>query len=100
MPELPEVESVRLGLDPHIVGRVIERAEVRLPKQVRRMRVAEFGRRLQGRKVTGTSRRGKYLMILLGEETLVIHLGMTGQVTYWDHAKHDDAAFSVHPLTG
>lgn len=100
MPELPEVESIRRGLDPKIKGRVIVRAELRLRKQLRNMGVGEFYQRLQGKRITGTSRRGKFLMIELEGELLVIHLGMTGQVTYWDHTKEDAADFVVLPHTG
>lgn len=100
MPELPEVESIRLGLDPRIKNRVIERAELRLAKQLRGMKPAEFAARVAGRTISGTGRRGKYLMILLDGETMVIHLGMTGQVTYWDHTKEDQNEFVVLPHTG
>lgn len=100
MPELPEVESIRLGLHPKISGRLIERVEVRLSKQVRKMTVREFSGRLTGLRIADTSRRGKFLMILLEGETLVIHLGMTGQVTYWDRKKSDAATFVVSPHTG
>ena len=100
MPELPEVESIRLGLDPKIKGRRIERVEVRLPKQVKNLGVAAFCARLKGLRVTGTARRGKFLMLLLEGETLVIHLGMTGQVTFWDHKKENAKNFVVLPHTG
>jgi formamidopyrimidine-DNA glycosylase len=100
LPELPEVESIRLGLDRKIKGSVIERVEIRLPKQIRNLGTAEFCRRLAGRRITGTARRGKFLQILLDGEVLVIHLGMTGQVTYWDKAKPDAKRFVVLPETG
>jgi formamidopyrimidine-DNA glycosylase len=100
MPELPEVESIRLGLHPKIKGRVITHVELRLPKQLRHMKPAIFCARLKGRRISSTARRGKFLMILVEEDTLVIHLGMSGQVTYWDHRRKDDGAFSVHPITG
>jgi formamidopyrimidine-DNA glycosylase len=100
MPELPEVESIRRGLDPHIKGRVISAVELRLPKQLKKMKPAEFVERLQGQAITGTGRRGKFLMLNLKDDVLVIHLGMTGQVTYWDHRKKDDAGFVVLPHTG
>jgi formamidopyrimidine-DNA glycosylase len=100
VPELPEVESIRRGLDPKIRGRLIERVEIRLPKQVRGMGAREFQARLEGARIEGTQRRGKFLIILLDRETWVIHLGMTGQVTYWDHTRRDSPEFVVLPHTG
>ena len=73
---------------------------MRLAKQVRHMGVREFCARLSGQRILGTARRGKFLMILLDSETLVIHLGMTGQVTYWDHSAQDSPGFVVLPHTG
>ncbi|HSZ46548.1 MAG TPA: bifunctional DNA-formamidopyrimidine glycosylase/DNA-(apurinic or apyrimidinic site) lyase [Streptosporangiaceae bacterium] len=81
MPELPEVETVRQGLDEHVVGRRIESVEVLHPRAVRRHEAgpADFAARLRGRRVDGTRRRGKYLWLPVGEDALLAHLGMSGQ---------------------
>jgi formamidopyrimidine-DNA glycosylase len=81
VPELPEVETVRQGLDEHVVGRRIESVEVLHPRAVRRHEAgpADFAARLRGRRVAGTRRRGKYLWLPVGEDALLAHLGMSGQ---------------------
>lgn len=84
MPELPEVEVVRRGLDRWVPGRTIESAEVLHPRAIRRHTggAGDFTARLKGRTIAGTSRRGKYLWLPLagGEEALLAHLGMSGQL--------------------
>lgn len=83
MPELPEVETIRLGLDPHVRGRRITGARVLRDRAVRRQPggEGEFADRLVGRTITGTGRRGKFLWLSLDDEsTLLIHLGMSGQL--------------------
>ncbi|MFQ5623242.1 MAG: bifunctional DNA-formamidopyrimidine glycosylase/DNA-(apurinic or apyrimidinic site) lyase [Paracoccaceae bacterium] len=80
MPELPEVETVRRGLEPVIAGRVIESAEVRRP-DLRRPLPERMAERLRGRRVRQVRRRSKYILAdLSGGETLIIHLGMTGRI--------------------
>ena len=82
MPELPEVEVVRVGLDRHAVGRTITRVEVLHPRPVRRdPRGPEgFAAALAGRRIEGTRRRGKYLWLPLDNgDALLGHLGMSGQ---------------------
>ncbi len=84
MPELPEVETVRRGLAPHLEGRRIE--EVRLNRPDLRFPFPpRFAERLVGRTILPLGRRAKYLLVpLRGDdmngETLVIHLGMSGRV--------------------
>ena len=83
MPELPEVEVVRRGLQAHIAGRTITAVQVRHPRAVRRHEpgAADLTARLIGAHITGTDRRGKYLWLTLGPEVaLVVHLGMSGQM--------------------
>ena len=80
MPELPEVETVRRGLEPHIVGHVVEHVLLRRPD----LRIAFpplFVERLTGRKILGVRRRAKYIIIEM-EDGLgwLIHLGMSGSV--------------------
>lgn len=86
MPELPEVEVVRRGLDAHVTGRTITAVRVHHPRAVRRHVAggADLTGRLLGAKVVGTGRRGKFLWLVLGgdrsDEALVVHLGMSGQM--------------------
>ncbi|MFN2536047.1 MAG: bifunctional DNA-formamidopyrimidine glycosylase/DNA-(apurinic or apyrimidinic site) lyase [Pseudonocardiaceae bacterium] len=83
MPELPEVEVVRLGLAEHVTGRTLAAVEVHHPRSVRRHLAGEldFVARLAGRQIRAARRRGKYLWLDLGaEEALLAHLGMSGQM--------------------
>jgi formamidopyrimidine-DNA glycosylase len=88
VPELPEVETVRDGLQRWLSGRTVESVEVRHPRAVRRHAGggADLVARLTGATVEGAARRGKYLWLPLAdasgsrEECLVGHLGMSGQL--------------------
>jgi formamidopyrimidine-DNA glycosylase len=81
MPELPEVETVRRGLAPVLVGRSLaavqqNRKDLRFPLP------EDFAKRLRGRRVERLERRGKYLIAhLSGDEALLMHLGMSGRFT-------------------
>ncbi|HET9067706.1 MAG TPA: bifunctional DNA-formamidopyrimidine glycosylase/DNA-(apurinic or apyrimidinic site) lyase [Amaricoccus sp.] len=80
MPELPEVETVRRGLEPVLAGRRIVRAEVRRP-DLRWPFPPRLAERLTGRRVVALGRRSKYLLAELdGGETLILHLGMSGRL--------------------
>ena len=90
MPELPEVEVVRRGLDAHVVGRTITAVRVNHLRAVRRHveGPADLTARLLDNVVTGTGRRGKYLWLTLSSgEALVVHLGMSGQMLLGPVAK-------------
>ena len=78
MPELPEVEVTRRGLMPHLKGRVISAVAVRQPRL--RWPVPRAVRQLAGRKVQSVRRRGKYLLVDLGDGHLILHLGMSGSL--------------------
>ncbi len=83
MPELPEVEVVRRGLERHVVGRTVAAVTVSHPRSVRRHLpgAADFAARLQGRTVVGARRRGKYLWLPLDSgDAALVHLGMSGQL--------------------
>ncbi len=86
MPELPEVEVVRQGLQQHVVGRTIDKVSVLHPRAVRRHLAgpADFAGALAGRPVGGARRRGKYLWLPVGEDALLAHLGMSGQLLVGD----------------
>jgi len=78
MPELPEVETVRRGLQPVMEGAKILKAEARR-KDLRFPFQKDFAARLQGQTVTGLGRRAKYLMAdLISGDVLLMHLGMSG----------------------
>jgi len=83
VPELPEVEVVRRGLARWVTGCRIESVEVRHPRAVRRHVAGpvDFADRLQGRRVLDVVRRGKFCWLELdGDEALLTHLGMSGQL--------------------
>jgi formamidopyrimidine-DNA glycosylase len=86
MPELPEVEVVRQGLQKNVVGRTIDKVSVLHPRAVRRHLAgpADFAGALAGRPVGGARRRGKYLWLPVGEDALLAHLGMSGQLLVGD----------------
>ena len=93
MPELPEVEVVRSGLDRHVVGRTIRSVQVLHPRAVRRHTAgpADFEAAASGLAVTAARRRGKYLWLpvapdegSVAEDALLAHLGMSGQLLLGD----------------
>lgn len=80
MPELPEVETVRRGLLPHLEGRIIARAETRRP-DLRRPLPPDLIQVLTGARVTALRRRSKYILADLQDRgSLLIHLGMSGRI--------------------
>jgi len=81
MPELPEVETVRCGLAPALVGHTFAAVEQRRP-DLRFPLPQDFARRLAGRRIETLERRAKYLLAHLSDgEVLLMHLGMTGRFT-------------------
>ena len=87
MPELPEVEVVRRGLATHLVGRSLDQVVVEDSRSLKRhaMGPQHFIDRLTGRQVIGVERRGKYLWWTLDDgASVVVHLGMSGQVLVSD----------------
>ena len=82
MPELPEVETVRDGLQRHVSGRIIADVQVLHPRTVRRHPAGpeDFAAALRGGTVGDVRRRGKYLWLAVGDDALVAHLGMSGQL--------------------
>jgi len=80
MPELPEVETVRRGLAPHLEGRRLVHVEARRP-DLRWPLPVDFAQRLQDRTVVALRRRAKYLLAELEDGTVLIaHLGMSGRM--------------------
>jgi formamidopyrimidine-DNA glycosylase len=87
MPELPEVETVRAGIERHVVGRTVAAAQVFNPRAVRRDLAGPdgFAAAMAGRTFLRAERRGKYLWFALDEsEALLAHLGMSGQLLVGD----------------
>ncbi|OFX12541.1 MAG: DNA-formamidopyrimidine glycosylase [Alphaproteobacteria bacterium RIFOXYD12_FULL_60_8] len=100
MPELPEVETVRRGLAPVLVGRILEHVSVRRP-DLRAPFPHNFAARLTGQRVRQVERRAKYLVIGLENGfSVLIHLGMSGHMTVTDGppqciGAHDHVAFTT-----
>ena len=89
MPELPEVEIVRRGLERHIVGRTIDTVQPLHPRALRRHLAGpdDFVAATAGRKITGALRRGKYLWLPVEDDALLAHLGMSGQLLVGDPSR-------------
>lgn len=98
MPELPEVETVCRGLAPCLEGRTLVRVDQRR-KALRIPLPADFAERMTGRCVSAVRRRGKYILIDLDDDTVMIaHLGMSGRFTIHNGAprppeRHDHVIF-------
>lgn len=92
MPELPEVETTRRGLEPHLSGQCIKTAIVRNAR-LRFPVDPELVRILPGRVIRGATRRGKYLLLDCSQGWLILHLGMSGSLRILPAAtqveKHD-----------
>jgi formamidopyrimidine-DNA glycosylase len=87
VPELPEVETVRVGLERHVVGRRIAGAQVLHPRAVRRDPAGPggFEAAIAGLRFAGADRRGKYLWLPTSDDqALLAHLGMSGQMLLTD----------------
>src|SRR5688500_10047089 len=79
MPELPEVETTRRGLEPLLVGRRIRAAVVR-DRRLRQPVPRRLPQLVAGATVRALARRGKYLLLDCGAGTLIVHLGMSGRL--------------------
>jgi len=92
MPELPEVETIRLALEPHVVGRRFERVDIDDPRLVRPFEPVAVAAELEGERVAALDRRGKYLIVRFESgRVLLIHLRMTGSLRHVaDGALADD----------
>jgi formamidopyrimidine-DNA glycosylase len=103
VPELPEVEVVRAGLERHVVGATLERVEVLHPRPVRRdpRGSTGFAAALTGRRVEAVRRRGKYFWLVLDNgEALLGHLGMSGQMLVQPADAPDDRHLRVRFTLG
>jgi formamidopyrimidine-DNA glycosylase len=100
MPELPEVETIAADLRPHLVGRTIVRCDLRFPTIVRHPEPEVFVDLVAGMRIESVGRRGKYILIGLEQEkVLIVHLGMTGQLRLvapsTEIANHTHAIFDL-----
>lgn len=99
MPELPEVETIVRLLAPHAEGRRILAAELSLPRILLSPAPALFKCILPGQRIERIIRRGKYIILELERSSLVVHLGMTGQLTYSPAEYREEPGF-VRTITG
>jgi len=104
MPELPEVETVRRGLEKRLLGQRVAYAEAR--RQTLRIPLPEdFAARMTGRRFERLERRGKYILAYLDNRTvLIVHLGMSGRFTLGDagalpDGPHDHVVFRMEDGT-
>ncbi len=100
MPELPEVETTIRALRPFLNGRIIIAAHNNWANHIATPSLPELQRRIQGLSIQSLSRRGKYILIHLAKnETLIIHLRMSGHLSVVDtqnpHHKHDHTFFTL-----
>jgi formamidopyrimidine-DNA glycosylase len=79
MPELPEVETTRRGIAPHLEGQRLTGAVVRQPR-LRYPVTEQLGAAVRGKTLVRTGRRGKYLLLETDSGTLLVHLGMSGSL--------------------
>ncbi len=105
MPELPEVETVRRGIEGAVLGRRVDavqinRYDLRVPVQ------QDFGQQVSGRVIEGLTRRGKYIILeMSGGPRLVLHLGMSGRVRIfppemvYTARPHDHVLFTMEGYT-
>lgn len=106
MPELPEVETIRLALRdgaggaPPLVGQRIEAVRLGWPRHIAAPSPLAFKRRIRGQVFQDAQRRGKYLVLPLDRETLLIHLMMSGDLGLYPAerppAPHDHTIFRLH----
>jgi formamidopyrimidine-DNA glycosylase len=93
MPELPEVETFARALRPALIGKTILSADLRWKRSLATPSAAAFSRRIQGQRIEEIGRRAKFLCITLSQDTLLIHLRMSGDLLAvlggYQPGKHD-----------
>ncbi len=97
MPELPEVETTRLGIEPHLVGNKID--DVRIHNASLRWPIPSTIHALKNATVLSVGRRGKYLLINISAGTAIVHLGMSGSLRLCEPTeelrKHDHVELQI-----
>ena len=93
MPELPEVETITRKLRPHLVGKVIEDAQLRWPRTLAFPSPRKFKEQIKGQDIKEVTRRAKFFILNLSDFSLLIHLRMSGDLSIKDSKikpeKHD-----------
>ena len=87
MPELPEVEMVVRGLRPDVVGRTFTGADVLWARELVEISPLDFAARLVRQQVKAINRRAKYIVFILSDDYLLVHLKMTGRLYVSRHAE-------------
>lgn len=95
MPELPEVENVRRGLDKLVSKKTIQSIEVRVPKMVHH-ELSDFISKVTGNMIHSVSRRGKYLLFYLNQYVMISHLRMEGKYLLFRDTVPDNKHFHVY----
>lgn len=88
MPELPEVETIKRGLEKEIINKVIVTLQVNLPRLLKNITANQFQELMTGKMIKTVQRRGKYILCVLdSSDTLIFHLGMSGLLLYQEKDK-------------
>lgn len=100
MPELPEVESIRLTLLKHVLGQKIIKVNIIWPQAVSTWEERDFKELVEDKKIDSIDRRGKYLLIDLNNGlTMIVHFRMTGRLIYYPEKqvpnKHTHVVFTL-----
>jgi formamidopyrimidine-DNA glycosylase len=99
MPELPEVETIARSLRPALEGRQILSADLRWPRSLAEPVPAVFRRRIPGQRIQAVGRRGKFFWLRLSQDSLLIHLRMSGDLQVvpggYQPARHDRLILSL-----
>lgn len=99
MPELPEVETIRKGLESCVIGGRVKEISFGDPK-ILQVSSKSLRQKIRGQTVRRLDRRGKFLIIELDTNYLIFHFGMTGQLTFRDPNRTDTEKFKRHSVTG
>lgn len=94
MPELPEVETIVRLLKPNVQGRLIKSVELKLPRMLLGADAKSLNKKLTGQTIQQILRRGKYIVFETTHASLIIHLGMTGQLTFSPSEYEENTTFT------
>jgi len=94
MPELPEIETIRKGLEKRILGKKVRRVEINSTRMLKALSPERFKKEVEGKTFKEVIRRGKYLILALSSgKKIVVHLRMTGQLVYGDKDRKSRISF-------
>ncbi|MBF0418231.1 MAG: bifunctional DNA-formamidopyrimidine glycosylase/DNA-(apurinic or apyrimidinic site) lyase [Magnetococcales bacterium] len=103
MPELPEIETIRAGLTPHLLHRTVQNIHILTPKLRWPIPAIPLRQNLLGQTIQTIYRRGKYLLWSVGRGHQLLHLGMSGQLLFHDPAspanRHDHVIWEFDDKT-